>query len=247
MRQRFSFFDLEQECQIHTATHQLDGRALGLEIVVAPEQQARFPFNANAYDFLQFLRPQIREYGIVEFPGLAVNKSNYTLEQKAPKQHDNNPNPYMRHICQQPHQDTPPYPTAFWLGAARRFFATWIISQQGLQHFAQASRRESDIVKLHQNLVPQSLEQGFGLLVNQKPGLILIDNSDAHQLYHARSCNFAAIAAQPNYPGDTPMYAFNEIGLLNYLDSLDIYRGKGDLDPALSQAVADFMQQERLS
>lgn len=245
-RQIFTFHDLEQECHIEINTHMLDGKPLGAKVYVPDELHTSHPFNSNAYDFMQFLRTQIFQYGLIEFPNLPPNKTNYTLAQKAPRQHADNPNPYMRHICQQPHQDTPPYPTAFWLPERRRYFATWVISQQGLNKYQQACQKTDDIIKLHKALVDDSLDQGYGLLLNQQAGLLLIDNSEAHQLYHARTCCFNEVENNPNYESDTPMYAFNEVGLLNYLNTLDIYRGKNDLDEALTKVVKAFMQQEAL-
>jgi hypothetical protein len=82
--------------------------------------------------------------------------------------------------------------------------------------------------------------------VNHAPGLILIDNSEHQQLYHARTCRFDAVAQNPHYTEDAPMYAFNEIGLLNYIDTMDEQRGEQDRDAAEQKIISDFISAERL-
>ncbi len=247
-RQPFSFSDLAAECQISPRHYQLDGRALGLRIEVPVELQQHYPYNGSAYGFLQQLRAQIFEFGVVEFPGLPLNPRNYTLAQRAPQQHAYSSNSYMTDSCQSPHQDTPPYPTAFWLPAERRYFATWIVSQVAMQRFyqRQAAQPQLSVEALHRELVAESVADGSGLLCNQRPGLLLIDNSHHHQLYHARTANFAAQAAQPDFASDTPMYAFNEVGLLNYLDVMDSRRGPEHRDAEEMAEVQAFMQREQL-
>jgi hypothetical protein len=98
------------------------------------------PYASTAYTFLQQLRGAIREHGLIEFPGLPVNPTNHTLAQRAPWEHAYSQNPYLTGFCQLLHQDTPPYPTAFWLGAERRFFATWVTSRQGPRRLDEAQR-----------------------------------------------------------------------------------------------------------
>lgn len=245
-RQPFTFSDIEKECAVEAGCYQLDGGVLGCKVSVPQALQQRYPYNGSAYGFLQALREAIFAFGTIEFPGLPLNKTNYTLAQRAPQQHAYSQNPYLTDICQQPHQDTPPYPTAFWLAQPRRFFATWLMSVEGMQAFY-AFRQvhpQMPLDEVHRQLVPQSLVQQTGLLVNQQPGLILMDNSEHRQLYHARTCNFAAVAAEPDYKQDAPMYAFNEVGLLHYIDTLDSRRGEEGRDREDLQAVADFLAQE---
>ena len=243
----FSFRDFERECDIQLNCYTLDSQPLGAKINIPPALQQKHPYNSSAYGFLQQLRAEIFELGTIEFPHLPVNKTNYTLAQRAPKEHAYSANPYMTGSCQQPHQDTPPYPTAFWLPEARQFFATWILSVTAVEAFFELNRHRPELnqEELHRVLVPQSLENQSGLLVNQKPGLILIDNSQHRSLYHARTCNFQAIAAQENYQSDTPMYAFNELGLLHYIDTRDERRGQQDKDTANLTKVIAFMENEK--
>ncbi len=244
----FSYQDLAADCEIHTGHYTLDGRQLGARVVVPTELMGQYPYNSSAYGFLQQLRQAIFDYGLIEFPGLPLNPQNHTLAQRAPQQHSYSSNPYMTDFCQSPHQDTPPYPTAFWLDAPRRFFATWVMSTAGAEHFyqQQALQPQLEIEALHRQLLPASLAQGSGLLLNQSPGLLLIDNSQHQQLYHARTCNFAAQAAEPDFASDSPMYAFNEVGLLNYIDLLDSRRGPEHRVGAEMAVVRAFMDAERL-
>ena len=84
-RKPFSLYDFEQECEVNEGVHPLDkgeGVApIGLEITVPSALHERYPFNASAYALMQQLRNAIYEYGLIEFPGLPVNKTNYTLAQ----------------------------------------------------------------------------------------------------------------------------------------------------------------------
>lgn len=246
MRQRFSMADLERDCRVESGCHQLDGRALGLRVQVPAGLFGRYPYNASAYAFLQELRPALRDAGLIEFPGLPLNPINHTLAQHAPWQHGYSSNPYLTDICQQPHQDTPPWPTAFWLGATRRYFATWVVSRRGLEAWLELQRQEPalDVTGLHRRLVPASLEQGIGLLINRDPGLILVDNSSARALYHARTCLFDAVAAAAPGSEDAPMHAFNEIGLLHYIDQLDSRRGPEHRDARDLAEVRAFIAAE---
>lgn len=245
--QVFTLQDLLNECEAREGIYQLDGRALGLEIRVPPALQLKAPYSGSVYRLLQQLRPAIFDYGLISFPDLAFNKTNYTLAQAAPHQHSYSANPYLTGECQHLHQDTPPYPTAFGLDQPRRFYATWLTGRTMCEAYYQDRQLNSEQSEKqrHARLVPQSLEEGTGLLINTAPGLILIDNSDANALYHARTCQFERHAAEP-VADDSPFYAFNEVGLLNYIDTLDEMRGQTyrcaeDLD--ITRA---FLQRERL-
>jgi len=255
-RVAFELADLLSECRVQEACHRLDGSALGLKVFVPPELQNRYPFNASAYVFLQQLRAAIWEYGTLEFPDLALNKVNHTLCQRAPKQHVYSTNPYMTGSCQHLHQDTPPFPTAFWLAEVRRYYATWVTSQQGARRYveylndnlSEGPQTEFDGEQLddvHRALVPESVINGTGLLFNHQPGLLLIDNSERHQLYHARTCQFSAVHRDPDYGGDAPMYAYNEQGLLHYIDQLDSRRGADDRCAEDLQQVKVFLAAEQ--
>ena len=251
-RQPFTFHDLAQECRVETGCHQLHGmnspRTIGAKLFVPPALFNRYPYNASAYAFLQQLRSAIHEYGTIEFPGLPLNRSNHTIAMRSPREHSYSSNPYLTRECQHLHQDTPPYPTAFWLDEERHFFATWIVSLPGLQRYAQFTREQPHMAMndVHRALVQESLAQGTGIVVNHSPGLILIDNSEHQQLYHARTCRFDAIEKNPHYTQDAPMYAFNEIGLLHYIDSMDEQRGEHDRDAGEQACVAAFMTAESL-
>lgn len=238
----FTWQDIEQECHIETDCYYLD-RPLGVRISVPTDLHNTFPYNVSAYQLLCALRPQIADFGILHFPDLPLNKTNYTLAQAAPWQHSYSTNPFMTGWCQSPHQDTPPFPTAFGLEKKRRFFATWLLSLQGLIEFQRLElESQASMEQLHRVFVPQSLENGSGILINQKPGLTIIDNSDHNKLYHARTCNFEAITGNVENEQDSFMYAFNEIGLLHYMDTLDSQRGSAWRDEEDKQAVADFIQ-----
>ena len=245
----FSFEDFIKDCDVCNAPYQLNGHFTGLRITVPTALANQWPYNSNIYDFLQFFRLNIQQHGFIEIRGLALNKTNYTLAQKAPQQHAYSSNPFMTDYCQQPHQDTPPYPTAFALEEPRQYFATWLMTAQGVQTFMQFKQQNAQLSleEVHRLLVPESLKQGWGILVNHESGIILIDNSHHCQLYHTRTCNFSAIDANPDFDSDAAMYAFNEIGLLNYIEQLDSRRGLAFRDENLSQEVARFMQKEQLS
>ena len=244
-RQPFTFADIEQECTVETGCYRLHGEqnphTTGARIFVPAALQARYPYNASAYAFLQQLRQTIQNFGTLEFPGLPVNRCNHTIAMRSPREHGYSSNPYLTGECQHLHQDTPPYPTAFWLGEKRRYFATWIVSLPGLQRYTQFVREHPGISMndAHRTLVPESLANGTGIVLNHSPGLLLIDNSEHCRLYHARTCRFDAVDRQPDYTSDAPMYAYNEIGLLHYIDTMDERRGPLDRDPAdLADTVA---------
>ena len=230
-RRPFTLRDLRAECRVEEGVTRLDDergeRWLGLHVHVAEALRGTYPYNASAYAFLQELRPAIRDYGLITFPELPLNPTNHTLAQRAPWEHGYSANPYLTGHCQAPHQDTPPYPTAFWLPAERRYFVTWVLSELGVARYADARRAapmESEEA-LHAALVPRSLDAQWGTLVNHEPGLLLLDNSDVTRLYHARTRRPTyAIGAAAGHP-DTPSHAFNEVGLLNYIDTLDERRG----------------------
>ena len=249
-RQPFNFEDIARECRLETGCHALHGHGaprLGVRVHVPPELRGRYPYCASAYAFLQQLRAPILEFGLVEFPGLPVNPVNHTLAQRAPREHGYSSNPYLTGECQHLHQDTPPYPTAFWLGARRRFFGTWVTALPGLRSFLdyQCEHPLASLEEVHRALVPATLAAGTGAVLNREPGLLLIDNSEHCQLYHARTCDFEAVAAEPGYAADTPMYAFNEVGLLHYIDTLDSRRGGGHRDAADRAEVEAFLAEER--
>ncbi len=248
MRRAFSFADIERDCTITTDVHRLDNQPLGARIEVPTGLFDQYPYNCSAYEWMQQLREQIFDFGTIEWPGLPVNKRNYTLAQRSPFQHAYSANSYTTDLCQLPHQDTPPYPTAFWLPEQRRFSATWVMSLQGLAAFNhhQQTAPAMPIFERHQQLLAASLENGTGLLYNQQPGLLLIDNSHHRQLYHARTCNFSAMQATNAHKHDAPMYAFNEMGLMHYIDMLDERRGQNDRDDHEKADVLAFMQKEGL-
>ncbi|CAA0094747.1 Uncharacterised protein [BD1-7 clade bacterium] len=248
MQRAFTFSDIEQDCDIETGVYTLDRKKFGAVIHVPDALKQQYPYNVSAYEFMQQLRQPIFEFGTLELPGLAVNKQNHTLAQRSPFEHSYSSNTYTTDLCQLPHQDCPPYPTAFWLPEQRRFSATWVMSETGLNHFHQHQQAfpSMPIEERHQLLVDRSLEEGWGLLYNQQPGLLLIDNSQHHRLYHARTANFAAMESTDNHQTDTAMYAFNEIGLLQYIDMLDERRGNQDRDAAEVSEVRRFMAEEGL-
>ena len=80
--------------------------------------------------------------------------------------------------------------------------------------------------------------------MNQQPGLLLIDNSSRNRLFHARSGNWQAQRAEPDFDTDTPMYAFNEVGLLNYIDVMDSRRGTGDRNADECEELRRFLDSE---
>lgn len=249
-RRPFRFADLARECRVETgcnALHGARGPRLGARVLVPPELHGRYPYNASAYAFLQQLRDEIREFGVIEFPRLPLNRCNHTLAQRAPREHAYSSNPYLTGECQHLHQDTPPYPTAFWLDAPRRFFGTWVTGLPGLRAFLDFQRVNpaASRADVHRALVPASLDEGTGVVLNRTPGLLLLDNSEATQLFHARTCDFAAVAADPGYAADTPMYAFNEVGLLHHIDSLDSRRGLYDRDAGDRAGVIAFLRREQ--
>lgn len=242
----FNWQDLEQECRIEYDCYSLDNSKLGARVYIPTEFHQQHPFNSNAYDFMQQLRSQIYDLGIIELVDLPVNHCNYTLAQKAPQQHQGNPNPFMTAHCQSPHQDTPPYPTAFWLPKHRNYYATWVVGSEFCEYFYQYQNQhpELSIEQVHKNLVPKSLEQAKGFLINQKAGLTLIDNSNAKLLYHARTCLFNKVECAESDITDSPMYAFNEMGLIHHLETLDVYRGTEYLDNHAKARMQAFLAQE---
>ena len=245
----FTFSDISGECEVETDCFRVDDgreRRLGARVRVPRELRHRYPYNGSAYGFLQELRSVIFELGIVVFPDLPVNRTNHTLAQRAPNEHSYSQNPYLTDRCQSPHQDTPPYPTAFWLDAPRRFFATWVLSSTAAEAFYrfQQAHPTLDVEDIHRRLVPESLAAHTGVLLNQDPGLLLIDNSQGCALYHARTCRFDAVEATGGELRDAPMYAFNEVGLLEHLRSLDERRGSADLSDEDLAQVKQFLLDE---
>lgn len=249
----FTFKDLEQECRISHCDYRVNDResddCFGIKVWVPSVLFDRFPYNCSAYDFLQFLRNEILQYGTIEFPSLPVNLSNHTVAMRAPEQHTYSSNPYLTDHCQALHQDTPPYPSAFWLGETRCYSATWVVGLKGLYRFKEfaAANPELSMNDIHLALVKESLKDEWGILLNYYPGLLLMDNSDHHHLYHGRTCFFDQRKQAMGSITDAPMYAYNEIGLLNYIDSLDERRGMEYRDEDEKQAVLKFMDQEAFS
>ncbi len=247
MRKKFTFKDFIHTCEIEENTYQLKHRngtrQLGAKITVPKELLSTHPYNVSAYDFLQFFRQEIHEYGIIEFPELPLNLSNYTVAMRAPEEHKYSANPYLSESCQSPHQDTPPYPTAFWLGKERLFSATWVMSDLAAEQFFEEQHKspQQNIEMVHRAIVPKTLNEQTALLLNHNPGLLLIDNSSHHQLYHAKTCRFENRKAMPNQQQDTPMYSFNEVGLMHYIDTLDEQRGTEHRDDEERAWVRQFM------
>ena len=248
-RKPFDFSDICKDCTTEEESYTLETssgtRSFGLKIFVPEDLINQWPYNSSAYGFMQQLRKQVFEYGIIEFPGLPLNACNHTLAQRSPQEHNYSSNTYLTDYCQSPHQDTPPYPTAFWLPAQRQFFATWLLSDAAAEHFYQYRQQHAgmSIDDVHRQLVPESMDQGTGLLVNREPGLLIMDNSEHHRLYHARTCLFDAVAIQPEHT-DTPMYAFSEPGLLHYIDTIDCRRGSHDNDAEDWADVQAFLAAE---
>jgi hypothetical protein len=245
----FTFNDIAGECAVETECFRIDDdreRWLGARVRVPTELRDRYPYNGSAYGFLQELRSVIFELGIVVFPDLPVNRTNHTLAQRAPNEHVYSRNPYLTSRCQSPHQDTPPYPTAFWLDAPRQFFATWVLSSRAAQSFYQFQQAHPalGIEDIHRRLVAESVAEHTGVILNHEPGLLLIDNSQHCALYHARTCRFDAVEAAGAELQDAPMFAFNEVGLLEHLHSLDERRGTADLSDDDLAEVKRFLQDE---
>lgn len=241
-RKPFTWQDIERECSVYYQPFRV-GKNLGAKIIVPAALYDCYPYNASAYHFLQTLRHEIRELKLIHFPDLPLNKTNYTLAQGAPQQHAYSTNPFMTDWYQLPHQDTPPYPTAFGLEEQRRYFATWVMSQLMMQKFYdQQHASKASLEDLHRQLVAESIANGEGMLVNQNPGLLIIDNSPENGIYHARTANFAAIDKEPQFQKDAFMYAFNEIGLLHYMEQLDSRRGTAWRDENDKQQVLHYFQ-----
>ncbi len=249
MGKLFTLNDLLQECDTCEGHHCIDGQRLGLKIFIPQELYSSFPFNVTVYDFIQQLRGEIFEYGIIEMPSLPFNRCNYTLSQKDPTEHSYSQNSYTTDFCQAPHQDTPPYPTAFGLLSPRKHSATWVMKTVMLERFYQyqAQHRSLSVDELHQQLIQKSLDEGSSILVNQEPGLLLIDNSDHQSLYHARTSLVDQSDRYCKIRHDSPVYAFNEIGLLNYIDSLDEHRGDEFRSESEKQRVIQFLESEDIN
>lgn len=243
----FNFSDIMQDCIIETGCYRIENKAIGARIIIPKELHQQYPYNSSAYGFLQQLRQEILDFGTIEFPDLPVNKTNHTVAIRSPKEHSYSNNPFLTDNCQSPHQDTPPYPTAFWLDNPRHYFATWLHSLKVAEEFYifMQNNPHISVEDAHKILVPKSLQHKTGVLVNQTPGLILIDNSDKHSLYHARTCNFNTTELNPSYTQDSPLYAFNEVGLLNYIDTIDSRRGQHDRDAEDLADVKQYMANER--
>lgn len=230
--------DIEQECRIEYGIYLL-GQARGARVFIPTELQRQAPYNTSIYQFFAALREQIKAFGIIEFPQFTFNKINYTLAQAAPWQHQYSHNPFMTSWWQEPHQDTPPYPTAFGLEEERSFFATWLMTEKVVRDYF--SHPAATIEEKHRLLVPQSLAQGEAVLINQQAGLTLIDNSG--DLYHARTCTMSTQNPHLNAEQDSPMYAFNEVGLAFYMQQLDSQRGDAFRDNEEQQRIKQRLEQ----
>ena len=257
MKALFTFNDLAADCKIEQHCYDLNNRngvkKLGLRIHVPPALFDCHPYSASAYTFMQQLRELIFEFGIVEFPNLPVNKSNYTLAQRAPEQHLYSDNTYLTDHCQLPHQDIPPYPSGFWLEKPRQFSATWIMSDIAAQQFNDFSKSNSSITinEMHKQFIAQSMETKQSVLRNREPGLLLLDNSPRQSLFHARTCIFEAWEKMTRNNdteiADSPMYAFNEPGLLQHIDFLDSRRGMEFRNQREQESVRQFIAKEQLT
>lgn len=239
--------DFQSTCIIKEGQYNLEGKPLGLSIEIPSELMLVPPFNCTAYALLQGLRQEIKTYGVIEFPHLPVNKLNHTLEQKHPSEHLYSQNSFLTSYCQSPHQDTPPYPSAFWLDKKRQYSATWLMGESMCQQFYdfQAQNPSLSIDEIHAKLVNDSLHSKQAILVNQQAGLCLIDNSEAKKLYHARTALVDHLDRYCKLRRDIPMYAFNEVGLMQYIDTIDERRGANNRCETQKQAVLNFMQREQ--
>lgn len=245
----FRLADLLAECASEVGVYALrdgDRPALGLRIHVPAALLRTYPYSGTAYGFLQQLRADIQTHGLIEFPGLPVNATNHTLAQRAPWEHGYSQNPFLTGFYQDLHQDTPPLPTAFWLDGPRRYFATWVTSREGMRRLREAQRGVPgrSLSELHAELVPTSVAEGWGALVNHQPGLLLLDNSDTCALYHARTARSEADGAAREAVPEPPSYAFNEVGLLQYIDTLDERRGEAHRSAEDRAQVIAFLSDE---
>lgn len=59
-----------------------------------------------------------------------------------------------------------------------------------------------DSTQIHKQLLPKALANGSALLLNHKPELLLIDNSEYQQRYHCRTSNFKAMQENPGHAED---------------------------------------------
>jgi hypothetical protein len=133
------------------------------------------------------------------------------------------------------------------LGEPRNYGTTWVMSDRGLQSYLNYARQNPgrSTEEIHQQLLPGALGDNTALILNYQPGLLLIDNSEHQRLYHCRTSRFEAVARNPDHAVDAPMYSYNELGLLNYIDVLDSRRGSDHRDAADLAAVKQFMEGER--
>jgi hypothetical protein len=123
------------------------------------------------------------------------------------------------------------------------------MSDRGLQSYLDWARQNPGRTtqETHRQLLPDALSDNTALLLNYQPGLLLIDNSDHRRLYHCRTSRFEAMARNPDHAVDAPMYSYNELGLLHYIDVLDSRRGNEHRDAADLAAVKQFMAGESRS
>lgn len=248
--EHFTFEDIARECRVEYGAHGLTangGGRIGARVFVPEELRATPLYSSSAYTFMQQLRAAIFEHGLIEFPELPVNRRNHTLAQRAPAQHAYSANPFLTGLCQRLHQDTPPFPTAFWLDGPRRASATWVATARAAAEFSEAARHVPDheLPALHARWVPKLIGEGRATLVNRTPGLLLLDNSDATRLYHARTNVVDGEHQAQPAPTDATLYAFNEPGLLQRMQ-LDERRGTEHFCEAERGRIAAFVARERL-
>ena len=120
-----------------------------------------------------------------------------------------------------------------------------MINAVGLQGPGVRHWLDHELPALHAQWVPQLLGEGRATLVNRTPGLLLLDNSDAARLYHARTNVVDGEHPAPPARTDATLYAFNEPGLLQRMQ-LDERRGTEHLCEAERGRIAAFVARERL-
>lgn len=248
MRVPFTFEDIAAECSVDYECHALgdDGARLGARVHVPPELFSAPIYRSSAYAFMQQLRAAIAEHGLIEFPNLPLNPQNHTLAQRAPSEHEYSSNPFLTGLCQRLHQDTPPYPTAFWLGAARRASATWVACASAAAEFNRATAHlgDADLPAAHAQWVPRLVTEGRATLVNRAAGLVLLDNSEAQRLFHCRTNVVDGERPAPPATAEAPLHAFNEMGLLQHMQ-LDERRGTAHFCEEERRRIAEFVAQEQ--
>lgn len=248
MRAAFTFDDIAADCRIDYGCHAVGdlGLRLGARVHVPPALFDTALYRSSAYAFMQQLRAAIAEHGLIEFPALPLNPQNHTLAQRAPAEHGYSSNPFLTGLCQRLHQDTPPYPTAFWLGAKRYASATWVVCASAADEFNRATAHlpDAELPRAHTHWVPRLVAEGRATLVNREPGLLLLDNSDAQRLFHCRTNVVDGLRPARPVTQDAPLHAFNEMGLLQRMQ-LDERRGEAHFCEEERRAIAEFVAREQ--